>query len=189
MNYLPTCTSRLVVQHLYQVSFKSMRGCRRSWEDKLWWDGRTEWRTNQTLNTPCHFMAGHKMPVQIMKYAVIFHILCQSEGFYASQNRLTCYFQHHCRYWHFLVTCMCRSHVLYMIIWLSHKNEIHYKADLTHRVFVSVPVVEHRNDFLIKNLCLLCVFIEVSGLMYLGHSFWPVCFSVYVVNFSPGNSI
>ena len=35
MNYLPTCTSRLVVQHLYQVSFKSMQGCRRSWEDKL----------------------------------------------------------------------------------------------------------------------------------------------------------
>ena len=35
MNYLPTCTSRLVVQHLCQVSFKSMQGCRRSWEDKL----------------------------------------------------------------------------------------------------------------------------------------------------------
>ena len=35
MNYLPTCTSTLVVQHLYQVSFKSMQGCRRSWEDKL----------------------------------------------------------------------------------------------------------------------------------------------------------
>ena len=34
MNYLPTCTSTLVVQHLYQVSFKSMEGCR-SWEDKL----------------------------------------------------------------------------------------------------------------------------------------------------------
>ena len=44
MNYLPTCTSRVVVQHLYQVSFKSMQGCRRSWEDKLWCDGRTEWR-------------------------------------------------------------------------------------------------------------------------------------------------
>ena len=35
MNYLPTCTSRLVVQHTCQVSFKSMKGCRRSWEDKL----------------------------------------------------------------------------------------------------------------------------------------------------------
>ena len=35
MNYLPTCTSGLVVQHLCQVSFKSMQGCRRSWEDKL----------------------------------------------------------------------------------------------------------------------------------------------------------
>ena len=30
-----------------------------------------------------------------MKYAAIFHNLSQSEGFYASQNRLTCYFQHH----------------------------------------------------------------------------------------------
>ena len=29
------CTSRLVVQHPCQVSFKSMQGCRRSWEDKL----------------------------------------------------------------------------------------------------------------------------------------------------------
>ena len=35
MNYLPTCTSRLVVQHPCQVLFKSMQGCRRSWEDKL----------------------------------------------------------------------------------------------------------------------------------------------------------
>ena len=35
MNYLPTCTPRLVVQHPWQVSFKSMQGCRRSWEDKL----------------------------------------------------------------------------------------------------------------------------------------------------------
>ena len=35
MNYLPTCTSRLVVQHPCQVSFKSMQRCRRSWEDKL----------------------------------------------------------------------------------------------------------------------------------------------------------
>ena len=35
MNYLPTCTSRLVVQHPCQLSFKSMQGCRRSWEDKL----------------------------------------------------------------------------------------------------------------------------------------------------------
>ena len=29
-------------------------------------------------------------------YAAIFHILCQSEWSYASQNRLICYFQHHC---------------------------------------------------------------------------------------------
>ena len=35
MNYLPTCTSRLAVQHPCQVSFKFMQGCRRSWEDKL----------------------------------------------------------------------------------------------------------------------------------------------------------
>ena len=35
MNYLPTRTSRLVVQHPCQVSLKSMQGCRRSWEDKL----------------------------------------------------------------------------------------------------------------------------------------------------------
>ena len=35
MNYLPTCTSRLLVQHPCQVPFKSMQGCRRSWEDKL----------------------------------------------------------------------------------------------------------------------------------------------------------
>ena len=35
INYLPTCTSRLVAQHPYQVSFKSMQRCRRSWEDKL----------------------------------------------------------------------------------------------------------------------------------------------------------
>ena len=41
-DYLPTCNSRLVVQHLYQVSFKSMQGCRRSWEDKRWWDGMTD---------------------------------------------------------------------------------------------------------------------------------------------------
>ena len=34
MKYFPTCTSRLVVQHPCQVSFKSMQGCR-SWEDKL----------------------------------------------------------------------------------------------------------------------------------------------------------
>ena len=44
MNYLPTCTSRLVVQHLCQVSFKSMQGCRRSWEDIIWCDGMTEWQ-------------------------------------------------------------------------------------------------------------------------------------------------
>ena len=36
------------------------------------------------------------MPVQITKYAVIFHILCQYEWNYASQNRLACFFQHHC---------------------------------------------------------------------------------------------
>ena len=35
MNYLPTCTCRLVVQHPCQVSFKSMQRCRRSWEDKV----------------------------------------------------------------------------------------------------------------------------------------------------------
>ena len=35
MNYLPTCTSRRVVQHPCQVSFKSMQGCRRSWKNKL----------------------------------------------------------------------------------------------------------------------------------------------------------
>ena len=35
MNYLPTCTSILVVQHPCQASFKSMQECRRSWEDKL----------------------------------------------------------------------------------------------------------------------------------------------------------
>ena len=35
INYLPTCTSRCVVQHPCKVSFKSMQGCRRSWEDKL----------------------------------------------------------------------------------------------------------------------------------------------------------
>ena len=116
MNYLPTCTSRLVGQHPCQVSFKSMQGCR-SWEDKLkcvkilsvkdhnsakicptwiisphalldlWcnipakfhWnpckdvggvektnfdvtegrnDGRTEWRTKQTLNAPLPFYGG-----------------------------------------------------------------------------------------------------------------------------------
>ena len=35
MNYLHTCTLRLVVQHPCQVSFKSMQGCRGSWEDKI----------------------------------------------------------------------------------------------------------------------------------------------------------
>ena len=35
MDYLPTCTSGLVMQHPCQVSFKSMQQCRRSWEDKL----------------------------------------------------------------------------------------------------------------------------------------------------------
>ena len=47
-----------VVQHEYEVSFKSMQGCRRSWEDKLWCDGRTEWRTKQTLNAPLPFYGG-----------------------------------------------------------------------------------------------------------------------------------
>ena len=58
MNYLPTCTSKLVVQHPCQVSFKSMQGCRRSWEDKLWWDGRTD-----KANTKCPLTIlwwGHK---------------------------------------------------------------------------------------------------------------------------------
>ena len=58
MNYLPTCTFRLEVQHLYQVSFKSKQGCRRSWEDKLWWDGMTEGRTKQTLNASLPFYDG-----------------------------------------------------------------------------------------------------------------------------------
>ena len=40
MNYLPTCKSRLVEAQLYQVSFKSVKGCRRSSDDKL---GGTEW--------------------------------------------------------------------------------------------------------------------------------------------------
>ena len=35
MNNLPTRTSRLVVQHPCQVSYKSMQRCRRSWEEKL----------------------------------------------------------------------------------------------------------------------------------------------------------
>ena len=55
---LPTCTSRLVVQYLYRVSFKSMQRCRRSWKDKLWCNGRTEWRTKQTLNAPLPFYGG-----------------------------------------------------------------------------------------------------------------------------------
>ena len=58
MNYLPTCTSRLVVQHLYQVSFKSMQGCRRSWKDKLWCNRMTEWRSKQTQNAPLPFYGG-----------------------------------------------------------------------------------------------------------------------------------
>ena len=56
MNYLPTCTSRLVVQHPCQVSFKSMQECSRSWEDKLWWDGRMEGRNDGRMdkaNTKC----------------------------------------------------------------------------------------------------------------------------------------
>ena len=66
MNYLPTCTSRLVVQHPCQVSFKSMQGCRRSWEDKLWCDGMTEWRKDgrtDKANTKCPLAIlwrGHK---------------------------------------------------------------------------------------------------------------------------------
>ena len=63
----PHMHSRLVVQHLYQVSFKSMQGCRRSCEDKLWWDGMTEWRKEgrikQTLNAPLPFYGrGIKTP-------------------------------------------------------------------------------------------------------------------------------
>ena len=33
MNYLPKCTSRLVVQHSCHISVKSMQQCRRSWEE------------------------------------------------------------------------------------------------------------------------------------------------------------
>ena len=58
MNYLTTCTSRLVVQHLYQVSFKSIQGCRRSWEDKLWCNRMMEGQTKQTLNSPLPFYDG-----------------------------------------------------------------------------------------------------------------------------------
>ena len=43
------------------------------------------------------------MPVQILIYAVIFWILCQSEWNYASQNRLTCHFQHHCSRYFFIL--------------------------------------------------------------------------------------
>ena len=60
MNYLPTCTSRLLVQHPCQVSFKSMQGCRRSWEDKLWRDGMTD---KAKFNTKCPLAIlwrGHK---------------------------------------------------------------------------------------------------------------------------------
>ena len=134
MIYLPTCTSRLVVQHPCQVSFKSMQGCRRSWEDKLkcvkilsvkdhnsakicrtwiisphallnlWYnictkfhsnpckyvggvektnfdategrnDGRTEWRTKQTLNAPLPFYGGGiKIFSNIRNYFLIFEI-------------------------------------------------------------------------------------------------------------------
>ena len=42
------------------------------------------------------------MPVQIIIYAVINWILCQSEWNYASQNRLTCYFQHRCSRYFFI---------------------------------------------------------------------------------------
>ena len=62
----PACTSRLVVQHLYHVSFKSMQGCRRSWEDKLWCDGMTEGRKDGMMdkaNTKCPLAIlwwGHK---------------------------------------------------------------------------------------------------------------------------------
>ena len=35
MNYFPKCTSKLEVQQPCQISFKSMQGCRRRWEDKL----------------------------------------------------------------------------------------------------------------------------------------------------------
>ena len=58
MSYLLTCISRLVVQHPCQVLFKSMQGCRRSWDDKLWWDGITEGWTKQILNAPVPFYDG-----------------------------------------------------------------------------------------------------------------------------------
>ena len=35
VEHCPTGSSRLVAQHSCQVSFKSMQGCRKSWEDKL----------------------------------------------------------------------------------------------------------------------------------------------------------
>ena len=93
MNYLLTCTSRLVVHHLYQVSFKSMQGCRRSWEDKLWCDGRTEWRkdgmtewrTKQTLNAPLPFYGGG---IKIFQA-----VLCPTQLF---QWKLICTFNQHC---------------------------------------------------------------------------------------------
>ena len=74
MNYLPTCTSRLVVQHPCQVSFKSMQGWRGSWENKLWWDGMTEWRKDGMTDK-----ANTKYPLAILwrghnhYYSIIFH--------------------------------------------------------------------------------------------------------------------
>ena len=54
------------------------------------------------------------MPAQIIKYAVKFHILCQSEWNYASQNRLTCCFQF---YW-WSETYVCLS-CLYSVTFLT----------------------------------------------------------------------
>ena len=41
-----------------------------------------------------------------MKYALIFQILCQSEWNYASQNRLTCCFQHQAKTKYSPVSCL-----------------------------------------------------------------------------------
>ena len=93
MNYFPTCTSSLGLQYLYQVSFKSMQGCRRSWEDKLWCDGRTEWRndrmtegrndgrrTKQTLNAPLPFYGGG------INIGTSIKVGCTTRSLYASKR-------------------------------------------------------------------------------------------------------
>ena len=95
MNYLPTCTSRLVVQHPCQVSFKSMQGCRWSWEDKLWCDGRTEgrkdgmteWRTKQTLNAPLPFYGGGiKMSERETRGVTIYRYIAIHKKFISHRN-------------------------------------------------------------------------------------------------------